>query len=386
MLKIKNVIDRNLYYWVYALYLFDFVFIERSTASLWGGVIIGFHALIRPIMVASMLYLTALNLYACPSKKLFVQKFGILVIIASLVLIGYHHSELQYFAILCLLAIPAETKSFDKIVNTTFRVLAFSVCLIIFLAIIGVLPNHVFYTLRGARFSFGFFNPNTLSMWVVILSCLWTIKKYQTFSHLDALGIVLLTCSIVCFTKTRTAVLCIATLLLLVAFFKLAERHAFIASCTKYIAACFLPSCLGISLFISFRYQETSFFLWLDNLVSSRFSLGHTALTTYPLSLFGRIPDWEIVLDNVYVRTLLYDGILLFILFWGLYYFLIQKWFKEGKMALVIVCCVYALLGISENTVCHYGFNCTLLALGQLLPQSPINITSDTPYTFSAFL
>lgn len=372
MLKLKEKVNQALYYWIYGLFLFDFVFIEWTYMSS-RGVASWFHVAIRPVMVVSMLYLTALNLLSCPDKKLLLKKVFILSTISLLLLINYRQSELQYFIILCLLAVPAETKSLEKIVDVTLLILLISIPSVILLALVGILPNKVMSTPRGLRFCFGFFNPNTLSIWIVVIICLWTIKRYQKFSLLDAIGMGSLICFVFYFTKTRTAILCVFILLILILLFKLSETSSIALHCTKGIVLLFLPTCLGLSLFISSTYRETRFFLWLDHLVSNRFSLGNLALATHPISLLGQVPDWEIVLDNVYVRTLLYNGPFVFVLFWGLYYILINKCFAEKQMAWVSVCCVYAFLGISENIICHPCFNFTLLALGQLLPNHSIH-------------
>lgn len=373
MKELKTRIDQELYYVTYGIYVFGFIAIGEThllnipfTSML--------YEVIRMFTAVSMLYLTALKFFTCPDKKYLAIKFCVLSVMSVLLLASYRHSEIQAFLTWLLLTVPAEEKSVKRILDTAWIATIAGVVLAVVLALLGVIPNvttaNPVAVLNGIEMALGFWHPNTLGACGTLLLSLWLARRYQKLTWYDVGGMTLLTAVFYVVTGCKTIVLSVVFMLALTAAFKLGEKKTWMERLCKWCVRLLLPACIGLSLFMGFFYDENSAVMALLNkALTGRFWLAFLFLEKYPITLLGQYVKIDIPLDNMYVRSLLESGVLVFVMVWGLWYIAMNKLFKQKRYGLTIACCVWVLYGLSE--VCTYlvGFNFTMLFVAQLFPE-----------------
>lgn len=373
MKELKTRIDQELYYVTYGIYVFGFIAIGE-THLLHIPFTSMLYEVIRMFTAVSMLYLTALKFFTCPDKKYLAVKFCVLSVMSVLLLASYRHSEIQAFLIWFLFTVPAEGKSVKRILDTAWIATITGVVLAVTLALLGVIPNNTTLDLatllNGTGMTLGYWNPNTLGACGSTILSLWMARRYQKLAWYDVGGMVLLTAVIYKVTNCRTMAVSTAFMLVLTAALKLGEKKTWMERLCKWGVRLLLPACIGFSLLMGFFYDENSAVMALLNKVlSQRLRLASMYLEQYPVTLLGQYVTVELPLDNMYVRSLLESGVLVFVMVWGLWYITMNKLFKQKRYGLTIACCAWVLYGLSE--VCTYlvGFNFTMLFVAQLFPQ-----------------
>lgn len=375
MKTLKAKIDQELYYVIYGLYIFGFIAIGE-THLLNIPFTNMLYETIRMLTAICMLYLTALKFFECHDKKYLAAKFCVLSIMSIILLASYRRSEIQAFLVWFLLTVPAEGKSVKKILDVAWVTVIAGTVLAVVVALLGLIPNVTDHNpaalLNQTEMALGFWHPNTLGACGSLILSLWLARRYQTLAWYDVGGMTLLTFVFYLVTGCKTIVLSAVFMLVLTVAFKVSEKNSVMHLLCKWGVRLLLPACIGLSLFMGFFYDENSAIMALLNkALTGRFWLASLFLKKYPITLLGQYVEVDIPLDNMYIRSLLESGILVFIMVWGLWYIAMNKLFARKEYALTIACCVWVLYGLSE--VCTYlvGFNFTMLLIAQLFPEKP---------------
>lgn len=373
MKELKTRIDQELYYVTYGIYVFGVIAIAE-TYLLDVPFANMLYKAIRMFTVVSMLYLTALKFVTCPDKKYLAVKFCVLSVMSVLLLASYRRSQVQVFLVWFLLTVPAEGKSVKKILDMAWAAVIAGVSLAVILSLLGVIPNATTQNpaalLNGTEMALGFWHPNRLGACGSVILSLWAARRYQKLTWYDAGGMVLLTVVIYVVTGCKTIVLSAVFMLALIVAFKLGEKKAWMEHLCKWGVRLLLPICIVLSLFMGYCYDGDLVAMALMNkAMTGRFWLASWFLEEYPITLLGQYVATDIPLDNIYIRSLLESGVLVFVMVWGLWYIAMNKFFRQKRYGLTIACCVWVLYGLSE--VCTYlpGYNFTLLLIARLFPE-----------------
>lgn len=364
---------KNMFQYVYAIYMFDFVLVACS--NLQSEIANLFHTSIHVITVVGMVGIIIQKNIFCSVKKIIK-----LSVIALLLLVIFKLSGTDYFLIAFLFIVASEGQDFRKLIDITLQTVIIAGLFVIGLKSLGIIEDVV---INGARHSLGFYHPNMLGALAIEIICLWGAKRYDKFKVYDGIGMALFAYMINYFTKNKSCLGATAVLIVCVFLFKFRKTANRTTKVAKWISKTIVPLCCTISIVGCYLYAGKGLLLWMNRILTNRFLYGNLFLKKYPISLLGQrvlitstqstelndIPAQP--LDNAYVNILIINGAVIFFLFCLFYHKTIQKLFEEKKYSLVIASCVYVVYGILETYAYRYGFNFTILAFSMLLSSRP---------------
>lgn len=210
------------------------------------------------------------------------------------------------------------------------------------------------------RYNFGFTHPNTFSMMLFNVILLWVYIHYEKINK-KCIGLIF-GVSVVAywFTKTRTFLLDIICLIIMLLLTEgRGKKHNIISIIARFIT----PVLAGATYGLAFLYVSgNSIAIMVDNFLSYRIRLVAYGLMHYGISVFGQnlsninvIYDqyWGLnsfTFDNIYAYFLTNIGIIWLVTVCVCFYFLAKK--ENIKVAIFII--VWALYGMTEV----HGISC----------------------------
>lgn len=251
-------------------------------------------------------------------------------------------NALMYMFLLVFLY-KAEMESVLKIYSV---VALFFIVLIVFLAVIGAIPNLQFVQSRSAgvvvRNSFGFIYPTDFASHCFYLFIAWGYLLREKYIFIRTIVGLSLAFFILKFCDARLNALSVlaATLIFIIMYYT-KEREFKVYSIMPYFALIFSTFMFYVSYFFTW---SSSFYVNLNNLFSMRLFLGKNALDTYGLPLFGKagvkfigyggttesVHSYNYV-DSSYIQMLFYYGLIPVVLLVLIYVFASKKVHKQKK-------------------------------------------------------
>lgn len=211
------------------------------------------------------------------------------------------------------------------------------------------------------RYNFGFSHPNTFSMFLFNLILMWTYINFNRIRTKNVVAIFLSTTIAYSFTKTRTFLIDVGCLLLILMIIKINSIR--INNVLSVVARFITPALAGFTYALALLYMTGSnVAIAIDNILSYRIRLAAYGLVKYGVSLFGKnLSNIKVVydqywglnsftFDNIYAYLITNIGIVWLIIICICFYLLAKK--KEPKLCLCII--VWALYGMTEV----HGMNC----------------------------
>ena len=310
----------------------------------------------------------------------FIKISSILVIC----LINYAKTHETVFVIELLAAIMylmIGTKDLFKLVFYERLIL---LIFIVLCSCVGILPFNVVNVFKGGStpntvvgYAFGYDHPNQFASAVCFLILIYICYKNERIKAHNILNIIVATLLVYYFSKSRTLIVVIAFVLLMIALLKSKITSDAVKGMLNVIAPWILPVFAAASMLLPLsmttaagKFRE---YLWAFNgLIGSRFTHSARVFSTYKVPLFGGINQFNklqnlygySVVDSGYIN-LLYDfGIIGFIIFIVLYIIAIRKLLVKQEYIYVIVTIAIFLWGITENILRSFGMNFTVAFWG----------------------
>lgn len=280
-----------------------------------------------------------------------------------------------------LIVFSLRTWSFKEIVRHFFWIALFIFTSIVFMGILDVIPNHVWFDgVRYRRF-IGFANPNTamqmaLLIWVSYLYLSWDDlfkKKNLLKTIVMGIGFPIIVWYL---TQSRMPLLALFSgiFVLLIYHIKLPQR---VKPVLKWLFALIPFSLFLLSVLIGIMFDSNQV---LNSLLSKRPYLWGYMLnqTQYPVNLVGyhfNILEnlhcsleglcTSLILDNSYLYLLTVRGVLVFIIFLFLYSYLLYKETADNCGKNVFILMTLLVYGFGENIFISVGTNMLFLMIYQ---------------------
>lgn len=211
------------------------------------------------------------------------------------------------------------------------------------------------------RHALGFRHPNTaMSLLLPIFFLLYYIY-YERFSKL-VIGIILVIGSIIFkLTFSRTTFLLILLFIILIL---MKDKYIFILKKIFLIEGIIIG---GLSIVLPIYFTRGL----LNEILSWRLFYFYYYLRTYKLEYFGNrnlklIYD-ELPLDNIYLRILFENGVIPFIIFLFLTYYIMKIFFKFNDLKSIRIFSIILIFGFMEHMAFHYYMNIIIFILSEYI-------------------
>lgn len=248
----------------------------------------------------------------------------------------------------------------------------------------GVVPNWTYNIGGRYRESLGFFYPNRISslyFFIVLAICYLKSEKLR-ISHI----LIMETLNLVIYRFTNTRMAFALTTITIFVFFIMKYRKKKLRN-TPLSRILYLHSLYLIPVFailLCFLYSPASKLLDLINtVISNRLLMGHDALFTYPITLFGQHIEWigfggfgyiftqlpgkYNAVDCAYVKILLNNGLLIFLMAIVGYIMSSYNELKQGNRAFCLAILLMSIYCLIEPLYIETGFNPFVWTLSVLL-------------------
>ena len=220
----------------------------------------------------------------------------------------------------------------------------------------------------------GFCHRNVLGANMAVLCLGWFYLRFRKLTVLD--GVFWLLISVVTYFMaiSRTSLIIMLLIIVVMFAFRKLERPIINTPQMRWIfpgifatmfVVCFLCAC--------FYQKYDPFWAFLDDIFTKRISFANQVMEDHGLSLFGQDLPFvstmnaqisntkSLILDNAYMRSMLYFGIIPGVVFMGLYAMVIMRSCEKRRTALVGALMVMAVFGLSESYMLDAFYNFPLL-------------------------
>lgn len=328
-------------------------FLSRTTVFTYSDLVDNFLS-----FFASLLFILSIIKKKYPKKTLLMYGIiGMLGLYSSTQIgnVGFLITIISCFAI--------RRESIDEIIKFLYRFeLLFLVVTIVLAVIMDLIGMQSITTIISGklRYNFGFTHPNTFSIMLFNVILMWVYIHYEKINKINIGLIFGMTIIAYWFTKTRTFLLDMICLIIMLLFAEGKKKNQRIISA---VARFVTPVLAGATYGLAYLYVSgNSIAIMVDNILTYRIRLMAYGLMHYGTSVFGQNLShikviyeqyWELnsfTFDNIYAYLITNIGIIWLITVCVCFYFLAKK----GNVKVSIFIIVWALYGMTEV----HGINC----------------------------
>lgn len=281
---------------------------------------------------------------------------------------------------LSIVIIAAKDADFHKFVKVFAIIKGTAVMLTLLLWRIGILGALYYQDDKvGYYNTYGFCHRNVLGANVAILCLAWFYLRYRRLKIQDVIIWSAVAAIFYKLAASRTSLLIMILTIAGVYLFQKKEQLIMNYPKTRRILLWGFVSIIFLCIICTIFYVRYNFF-WeiIDKLFTKRIRFAHYCFKEYGLSFFGqRIPFVssiqaqngdidKLILDNAYMRALLYYGIIPGALYLVSYFKALEMSFLEKDCALVVSLVIFAVYGLSEGYMLDICYQFPLIvACGQ---------------------
>ena len=281
---------------------------------------------------------------------------------------------------LIIVIIAAKDVDFHKFVKVFAIIKGTAVMLTLLLWRIGILGTLYYQDDKvGYYNTYGFCHRNVLGANVAILCLAWFYLRYRRLKIQDIIVWSAVAAVFYRLASSRTSLLIMMITIVGVYLFQEKEQLIMNYPKTRKILLWGFVSIVFLCILCTVFYVRYNFF-WeiIDKIFTKRIRFAHYCFKEYGLSLFGqRIPFVssiqaqsgdidKLILDNAYMRALLYYGIIPGTLYLFSYFKALEMSFLKKDCALVVSLVIFAVYGLSERYMLDICYQFPLIvACGQ---------------------
>lgn len=316
--------------------------------------LLGFGFLILSIMLSARD-----ELYS--GKKIFAIS---LILLISLVIFIKYQSLIILEIV--LVATNCINKDFSKIIKYDMLIKIFLLITIITFYMIGLTNGNYEVIMRNnvIRRSLGFFHPNTLAMFFMVITFEYLYLNKSKMNIFKFLLVLVLSIIFTKITDSRTALYCTVGLIITIIFNIKKRKKIFNNKLLNFIITNSFIIFLLSSFIISVMYLNGfTYANKLDILLNNRISYQAFFVKNYHITLFGNNVIYDITLDNGYLKLLLNFGLIPAIIYAFIYLCNFKKGIQKDSIyiAILILILIYSLcessmLYVSYNVFFLYAF------------------------------
>jgi len=302
------------------------------------------------------------------------QLWGILGILLSAVLCAVFSGDLTLVEF-SIVAIAAKDVSPRQLVKVFTIIKAAALVLTLSLYAAKILPTIYYENSTDVNNTFGFCHRNVLGANMYTLCLCWFYLRYQKLRAWDYLLWGVLSIGTYLLADSRTTLLIMAMTVLLFLGMRLWEKKILTwPHLKKAVIGVFIGLFL-ISLVCTVFYKRyNEFWEFIDKIFTKRLRFANQCLYRYGLSMFGSRIDFvstlqaqmdpeaaRLILDNAYMRVLIYNGIIPCLLM--LYFYIRALGLACLRKHGALLCCllIMAVCGFSERFMLDVYYNIPLL-------------------------
>ncbi len=254
----------------------------------------------------------------------------------------------------------------DKIISMAYRILGIMIPAIMFLCLIGLLPDASNYRFSVLRHAMGFNHPNYLGMKIFQFSACYVYLRWHSLKKGDVFRAILALAFLYFVPHSVTSILCTAVLVLLTIagrFLEDKKRTMLQAFETALLLSVLL--CMAATVLLTVYGMDSSFGQVLDAWMSYRFSHANQIYAVYKISLLGQRISTSYLLDSGYMDLILRSGLVIYLMFFAGY--VGNMIYHKNNTALYLLLCTFAFYGIMEYGVYLIARNIFLLSFADIL-------------------
>lgn len=246
---------------------------------------------------------------------------------------------------------------FNKVVKTDLFIKKIVLVFLLVFYFLGMTDEIEVMRNGTVRKSFGFFHPNTFSMFVTMMFFEYIYLNKDKITILKGLFGLGLAIFISIVSDSRTSLLCILIFLSLL-IFKKYSNTIFKNYVVSFIVKNLYLIITIFTLVFTILYNDTnSFIVYIDKLFSRRIYIQNIFYNEYSINLIGNVVDYTRTLDNAYIRIILNYGIIGYALFYYLYNKIITLSIKNKDYIIFIMFITFCLGGLMENLMFRIVYN-----------------------------
>ena len=253
---------------------------------------------------------------------------------------------------------------------------AASIPITLFLYALGVLPELIYDNGWGEIYNtYGFCHRNVLGVNIACLCLVWFCLRFRRMNLLDALLWGFFAFGSYYLTYSKTSILIMGVIVVGAYIFRSVEEYLYRIPHFDWILCGLVLLLLAVSFLGTVLFEEgNAFWELVDDIFTKRFRFANQCFESYGITLFGqRLPFVStlqsqytgidrLILDNSYMRVLLYNGLLPGITFLLVYLYALKKTCERRDGALLFGLLIMALYGMSERFMLDINYNVPLLA------------------------
>ena len=272
---------------------------------------------------------------------------------------------------ICLFVIACKDINFDNIVKYDLKIKTLFLIMVIILYFLGMTNVNTHYRNGVVRQSMGFSNPNSFSTYIMSIVAEYLYLHRNKMRIMDFLIAILAIFLIDYYADSRTQIICLAILIMLIVINRI-KKVSFEKKLVKFFAcnSFIFLAVLSIILVNMYNhgYKITDI---INETTAGRLSNPSKFIELYGINLFGykTNQDTQIVLDedetitvdNVYMYTLLYYGVIPFIVLCIYMRQYIKYAIKCKENVIIIIMLTFFIGGLMERFCIRLYYNIFLL-------------------------
>lgn len=309
-------------------------------------------------------------------KKLSYKSIATYIIFFIIAIISWIYTNNFTVIRLLLLVAALYTIGFDKFIKVDVVMKIALTILLIFLPLLGIIENN--YLLRqdhSVRYSFGFNHPNSLSIYIIMIlfESVYIVYKNKNIKLYKAIifAIIPIFIGFIYFVaNSRMSALSLLVFYILNIFYYCIPEKIRLElknnQNIKYIVINLFGIFTLLTLFtIIVSYLNLEILSKLDKIFSNRYSNYIVFLNKFGISIFGtEIPvklGYGEYLDNMYLKLLINQGILQYILYYLIYYWSTKKAYKRKDSMYILISSIILFEGFTETNMIMPTINIFIL-------------------------
>lgn len=312
---------------------------------------------IKMLGIIILTFLSLLVSFKMERKKLFLV--FVLIILSLLIFFRFGNG---IFLEMVVMILAVQNKKFKRIVKIDLFVKLFIVASLFIFSKCG-LTNGIFETINREnviRYSLGFYHPNTLGMYLMMISIefLYVMQNKKKFRNV--LIMIIMSFIIYKVTYSRTCVYCLIGLSLIYIAPQYVEKKTMGLNkkiykfLSKNIYIIFLISTCLISLLYC---EDSATMQKLNELTNNRILYQSYFINHYGISFFGKNIDYIYTLDNGYLKIFLNYGLIISVLLIHVFRNNIEKTFKNKNVLLLGIYVIISFYCLSESYLFYSTYN-----------------------------
>lgn len=298
---------------------------------------------------------------------------GILFLFGGFSFLTTHSSSLLE---LCIVTIGVKDFPLRKLILIFLYIKSASILFTLFFNLTGILPSLIYENGNSSAYNtFGFVHRNVLGANMATLCLGWMYYRYRKLKNIDY--IVWITLSLLTYLLASSRTGLIIMILIIMGIFSLKKFEAILPNkinLEQIVPLCFLALIVLSIIGTLFFNSDNAFWNIIDKIFTKRFYFSNLCFREYGISLLGQnIPftssllaqqnkdTVKLILDNSYMRALLYYGLIPGALFLYTYYRLLKNTLKHSDLPLAFCLIIFAIYGLSERYMLDVFYNFPLI-------------------------